>query len=149
MRIINLEKFLDSQNVVILVILRFLNCWFENICIVLFNFWEKMCLPNVVMLGMLLLQKKNVIWEFLSVPLECSNVSNVSNVVSSGWRIQNLYPKNVVILVILGFLKMLLEEKYFLNMYCTVQPECSNVSNVRNVASKRKIFFPGKLNCCS
>ena len=50
--------------------------------------------------------------------------------------------KNVVILVILRFLKILLEEKYFYNIYCTVPPECSNVSNVRNVVvSKRKIFF--------
>ena len=93
----------------------------------------------------LFLKKKLKIGEFLSVPLECSNVSNVRNVVVS----ISIYPKNVVILVILRFLKILLEEKYFLNMYCTVQPECSNVSNVRNVVSKRKIFFPGKINSCS
>ena len=41
--------------------------------------------------------------------------------------------KNVVILVILLFLKILLEDKYFYNIHCTVPPECSNVRNVSNV----------------
>ena len=53
-------------------------------------------------------------------------------------KIQNLKKKgftlkNVVILVILLFLKMLLEDKYFYNIHCTVPPECSNVRNVSNV----------------
>ena len=61
--------------------------------------------------------------------LECSNLSNVSNVVCPGWRIQNLQ-KNI----------------YSQN----VPPECSNVSNVRNVVvSKRKHCFPEKLSHCS
>ena len=83
------KKGFTLKNVVILVILLFLNFLLEDK-----YFYNIHC----------------------TVPPECSNVRNVSNVVCPEWIIKNLqkniYSQNVVILVILRFLKNLLEKKY-------------------------------------
>ena len=54
------------------------------------------------------------------------------------------YPQNVVILVILHFLKNSVEDKYLYNIYCTVPPECSNVSNLRNVVVSKRTWLRGQ-----